>query len=164
MKHWLLPITAAAALSACQSARHQPTARVNQYLTRSCAPTATAIAEINDTVRSLFVALAKDDDAAVARLTAPTFYAFEGERMSAPELSAAIRKAHQAGRTYIWKIGPLDTTVDCNMAWAAWENVGAAGIAPALEPRRWLESAALVRQGDRWVLAFMHSTPVKVSK
>lgn len=163
MKHPLLPIVAAAALVACQSADYQRNPRARPDVTEKCAPSATAIADINHTVRSLFVALANDDDDAVARLTSSSFYAFEGKRMSAPELSATIRAAHQAGRIYQWNVGPLDAYVDCNMAWAAWENIGASGIAPTLEPRRWLESAVLVRKNDRWVMEFMHSTPVKAS-
>jgi hypothetical protein len=109
--------------------------------------------------------LAIDDDAAVRRLTTPNFYAFEiGKRFTGSELSKLIADAHRSGRTIQWNIGPVDARVDCNIAFAAWENTGAAGTAAKMEPRAWLESALLLRQGNRWIIAFLHSTPKKLPK
>ena len=131
-----------------------------QTASRSCAPQATAAAEVGETIRGFFAALARDDDAAMASLTTPDFYAFEiGKRFSGPELSKLIADAHKAGRIMQWNIGTVDARVDCNLAFAAWQNDGAAGTAGKLQPRAWLESALLLREGDRWVIAFLHSTP-----
>jgi hypothetical protein len=116
-------------------------------------------------VRAFFAALAADDEAAVRRLTTPGFYAFEvGRRFTGPELSKVIADAHKSGRILQWNIGPVDARVDCNLAFAAWENSGAAGATGKMEPREWLESALLLRQGDRWAIDFLHSTPKDARK
>ena len=148
---------ASAFLMSCQTA--PPGSDPASTSQRSCASAASA-EEVSQTVRAFFAALAIDDDAAVRRLTTPGFYAFDiGKRFTGPELSKLIADAHKSGRTIQWNIGPVDARVDCNMAFAAWENTGAAGTAAKMEPRAWLESALLLRQGDRWVIDFLHSTP-----
>jgi hypothetical protein len=123
------------------------------------------VEHVSETIRSFFAALAIDDHAAVKRLTTLNFYAFEiGKRYTGPELSKLIADAHKSGRTIQWNIGPVDARVDCNIAFAAWENTGAAGTAAKMQPRAWLESALLLRQDDRWVIDFLHSTPKDLRK
>ena len=158
MKHVLACLAATVLLVSCQSTG--PTARPAAFASsRSCSSPASE-AQVSETIRSFFAALAIDDDAWVRRLTTPDFYAFEiGKRLTGPELSKIIADAHKSGRTIQWNIGPVDAHVDCNIAFAAWENRGAAGTAAKMEPRAWLESALLLRQGDRWVIQFLHSTP-----
>jgi len=116
--------------------------------------------DVGDVVRAFFAALAADDHAAVQRLTTPNFYAYDlGKRYSGPELSKVIADAHKSGRIIQWNIGPVDARIDCNLAFAAWENNGAAGPHGQLQARAWLESALLVRWGERWLIDFLHSTP-----
>lgn len=149
---------AAPLLSACQSIARAPAA-ISSAPPRLCSSGA-AVSEVSQTIRSFFAALAVDDHAAVKTLTTPNFYAFEiGKRFTGPELSKLIADAHQSGRVMQWNIGAVEARVDCQLAFAVWENTGAAGTASRLEPRAWLESALLVRQGDRWVIDFLHSTP-----
>jgi hypothetical protein len=125
----------------------------------SCSSPA-ATEAVSETIRAFFAGLAVDDDAAVRRVTTPNFYAFEiGKRYTGPELSKLIADAHKTGRIMQWNVGLVDVRADCNLAFAAWENTGAAGTAAKLEPRAWLESAVLLRQGDGWVIGFLHSTP-----
>ena len=158
MKHVLACLAASVALTACQSTAPN-SGEVASASQRGCASNP-AKQEIAATVRALFAALAKDDDAEVRRLTTRGFYAFDlGKRFTGPELSKLVADAHRAGRTIEWKIGPVDARIDCNLAFAAWENEGAAGVAPNLAPRAWLESALLVRQDGRWLIDFLHSTP-----
>ena len=157
MKH-ILACAAAVALLSCQSAA--PTAEAVRSASRQPCSSAAATAEVSDTVRSFFAALTIDDDAALKRLTTPDFYAFEiGKRFTGPELAKLVADAHRSGRVMQWNIGPVDARIDCNLAFAAWENTGATGTGEKLEPRGWLESALLLRQGDRWIIAFLHSTP-----
>jgi hypothetical protein len=158
MKHAFVCLAASALLVSCQSPA--PTAGPTALASaRLCSSPASA-EQVSETIRSFFAALTIDDDAAVRRLTTPNFYAFEiGKRLTGPELSKIIADAHKSGRTIQWNIGPVDAHVDCNIAFAAWENTGAAGTAAKMEPRAWLESALLLRQGDRWVIQFLHSTP-----
>lgn len=155
----IVACVAAALLASCQSV-----APIGEDISlnppRSCA-TAADSQQVSQTIRAFFAALAIDDDAAVGRLTTPSFYAYDiGKRFTGPELSKLIADAHKSGRILQWNIGPVDARIDCNMAFAAWENHGAAGTAEKLEPRAWLESALLVRSGDRWLIEFLHSTPM----
>jgi ketosteroid isomerase-like protein len=125
------------------------------------APDKTAIEQ---TIRAMYAALAADDAAAFARLTAPDFYAYEGQRMTGPDLVAAIAKTHAAGRVLAWNLGAMDIHADCQTAWAAWENHGQVGDATAMRPMTWFESAALRRDGDHWVMTFLHATRVDPGK
>lgn len=155
MKH-VLTCAAAAALASCQTVAPVPFAPVAG---RSCS-TEDAKQQVAATIRAFFAALAVDDDAAVLRLTTPNFYAFEiGKRYTGAELSKVIANAHRSGRIIQWNIGTIDSRVDCNLAFAAWENAGAAGTAGKLKPRAWLESASLLRQGNGWAIDMLHSTP-----
>ena len=123
-------------------------------------PKPTSAQELGNVVRAFFAALAVDDHAAVQRLTTANFYAYDvGKRYSGAELSKAIAKAHESGRIIQWGIGEVDARIDCNLAFAAWENTGAAGPKGQLQARVWLESALLVRHEDRWLIDFLHSTP-----
>ena len=156
MRNLLVGLAAAPLLAACATG---PAAVPVVAAAPSCSSPAAA-AQVAGTVREFFAALAVDDDAAVRRLTTPNFYAFEvGKRYSGAELTKAIADAHKSGRILQWNIGPVDTRLDCNVAFAAWENRGAKGTAGKLRPAAWLESALLLRQGDHWVIDFLHSTP-----
>ena len=126
---------------------------------RSCSSQADT-EEISQVIRAFFAALAIDDSAALTRLTTSDFYAFEvGKRYSGPELATLIADGHRSGRIWEWNIGPIDVRADCNQAFAAWNNTGAAGTAGNMQPRAWLESALLLRNGSQWVIHFLHSTP-----
>jgi len=116
--------------------------------------------DLGNVLRAFFAALAADDQAAVQRLTTSGFYAYDvGKRYSGPELSKVIADAHKSGRIIQWNVGRVDARIDCNLAFAAWENTGATGTVGQLQTRVWLESALLVRQQDRWLIDFLHSTP-----
>lgn len=129
-------------------------------------PGSTADAQgVDRTIRSYFAALAADDELAAARLTSPTFYSFDvGKRFTGPELSATLKQLHQRGTVLQWNIGAIDAHFDCNTAWAAWENVGAAGTVDDLKPVKWLESAMLRRHRGQWVLEFLHSTRAQAAR
>jgi len=114
--------------------------------------------EIKRTVDAFFDALRKEDRVAFQRLTTTSFYSFDGgERYAGTELVDVVRDAYARGVQLNWSIGPLDTKLRCEVAWSAWENVGSAGIPPAVRPVRWLESAVLVRQNGSWKIDFFHS-------
>jgi hypothetical protein len=132
-----------------------------QAASRPCGDTRADAAAVDRTIRSLFDALAHDDAAAVGRLTTASFYAFDaGKRFSAAQLSAAVRDAHAKGVKLSWSLGTIDAHVGCDMAWAAWENRGSAGIPPEVTPITWLESAMLKRTGTHWRIDFFHSSRV----
>lgn len=144
-------LAAALAMSAASACAHiEP---------QACASPGADADAVTRTIKSYFAALAADDEAAAARLTSPSFYSFDvGKRYTGPQLSSTIKQLHQAGTILQWNIGSVDTHFDCNTAWAAWENVGAAGKATQLKPVKWLESAVLRRHRGQWRLEFLHST------
>lgn len=118
--------------------------------------------QVEAAVRGFYAALAADDEAGVARIATPTFYAYDvGRRFdTAAELAATIKQAHASGAVLEWNLGPIDIHVTCDTAWAAWENDGRVGRKDAMQPMHWLESAVLVRDGGRWRIRFLHSTRV----
>jgi hypothetical protein len=155
----ILIALAALALTSCRSMSSNGGPGGAYALASSCSTEAGA-EEVSGTIRAFFAALARDDDSAIARLTTPGFYAFDiGKRFTGAELSASVADAHKAGRTIEWNIGTVTTVMDCDLASASWENVGASGTAPNLQPRAWLESATLLRRDGRWLIHFLHSTP-----
>ena len=118
---------------------------------------------ISETIRSLYAALAKDE--ALDGIVSPGFYAFEGDkRFTGSELSAVIRQTHAKGVTLVWKLDTIDIHAGCDVAWAAWENHGAAIDASGSKPVTWYESAGLHRDGARWVIDFLHAHRVNVPK
>ena len=127
MRSVLLPLSAAMLLMSCQTV-DKPVA-VGGPAARPCDSSAERDG-VARTIHAFFAALAKDDHAALRRLTTPSFYAFEvGKRYSGPELAALLAEAHKAGRVINWNIGPISARVDCTIASAAWENIGSAGTA-----------------------------------
>ena len=131
---------------------------------RTCHLSKADAAGAEASVRALFAALARDDRAAYQRAVTTDFWTFDaGQRMSASELFELVEGAHRKGRVIHWSIGPVAVRGDCDMAWAAWQNDGAAGTVGAMAPRRWLESAVLRRSGGGWRVEFLHSTSVNLS-
>ena len=116
---------------------------------------------IDRAIRSFFDALAKDDKAAFQRIVTADFYAFElGKKMTANELFQLVADSHRSGWVINWSIGPVAARRHCDLAWAAWDNIGSAGVPPNIAPRRWMESAVLRLSRTGWRLEFLHSTVV----
>ena len=128
---------------------------------RICPWTNADDAQVDRAVRAMYQALKTDDRTAFQRSVTPDFLAFElARRWSADELFTTIFDAHRSGRVINWSIGPMVVRGDCNSAWAAWDNVGSAGIPPNIAPRRWMESAVLRRSPTGWRVEFLHSTVI----
>ena len=124
----------------------------------ACPASPADVAAIESVIRAFFDAAGKGDAAAFRRVTTDSFYAFEvGRRLEETALVDLVRDSHARGVQLNWNIGPIDARVDCNIAWAAWENVGSAGVPPKVEPVRWLESAALIREEGLWKIDFFQS-------
>ncbi|CAN5260317.1 hypothetical protein BH10PSE3_BH10PSE3_03490 [soil metagenome] len=119
--------------------------------------------QITRTVQSLYAAMAKDEP--LEGIVSPAFYAFEGDkRLTGLELSGLIRQIHADGKVLVWNLGPMDIHAGCEIAWAAWENHGAAGDASGTLPVTWYESAGLHRDGSGWVIDFLHAHRIKAAK
>ena len=131
---------------------------------RDCPWSNADMARVDRAVRAMFDALKVDDRTAFRRAVTADFLAFElGRRMSGDELFKLVEDSHKSGRVINWSIGPMIVRGDCNSAWAAWDNVGSAGVPPNIAPRRWMESAALRRSSAGWRVEFLHSTVIAPS-
>lgn len=116
---------------------------------------------VEATVHSLFDDMAVDNGPAAAKLFAPGFYAFDGgKRFQGDELLQLVLKLHKSGVVIRWNLGPIDVHVSGDLAWAAWENHGSAGVPPAEKPVAWQESAVLKRENGAWRFVFLHSNRV----
>ena len=123
-----------------------------------CPDPAQARADVGQTVRDFFDALRGKDGVPFESVTTPSMYSFDvGERFEGRALADVIIQALDEGVEINWSLGPMDTKVRCNVAWSAWENTGSAGTPPNVRPVRWLESAVLVYEDERWKIDFFHS-------
>ena len=117
--------------------------------------------QITEAIRSMFAALAAEDIPRFRAVLSPDFYAFEaGGRISADALIDLIKKAHAAGKVYVWTVNEPEVHIDGSMAWVTYINRGS--IKDASETKRvgWLESAVLRKEKDHWRIQFFHSTRV----
>lgn len=123
-----------------------------------CAPQDTDF--VVATMREMYAALAADDEARLARIFAPGFYAFDaGKRFDAPALIGLIKDRHEAGYQYVWTVNEPDIRVHCDWAWIAYVNRGSiAEPSSDSKPVTWLESAVLHHESGRWRIVFFHST------
>jgi hypothetical protein len=126
--------------------------------TADCPDPVAATGEIEQTIHDFFAALRIEVKAPFEQLTTSSFYAFDvGQRFPGAALADVVAEALSNGVEINWNLGPMDTTVRCDVAWSQWENTGSAGNPPDVRPVRWLESAVLVHDGTRWKLDFFHS-------
>ena len=114
-----------------------------------------------ETVRQMFVALANDDADLFRSVTSADFYSFEvGKRFEGDELLQVVRKAHAAGRVYVWTVMDPEVRVDGDTALVTYVNRGSVKDATGVKELSWLESAVLRRDKDVWRIHFFHSTRV----
>lgn len=117
-----------------------------------------ARADVEQTIRDFFDALRGKEGVPFENVTTPSMYSFDvGERFEGRALADVIIQALDEGVEINWSLGPMDTEVRCDVAWSAWENTGSAGTPPDVRPVRWLESAVLVYEDERWKIDFFHS-------
>ena len=123
-----------------------------------CPDPAKARGDIEQTIRDFFDALRTRETAPFNQVTTEGFYAFDvGERFDGRALADVIVEALEEGVEISWNLGPMNTKVRCDVAWSQWENTGSAGTPPKVNPARWLESAVLVYEDERWKIDFFHS-------
>ena len=117
--------------------------------------------QVSETIRSMFAALAAEDFAKLRAVIAPDFYAFEaGGRITGDALIDLIKKAHAAGKTYVWTVNEPEVHIDGNTAWVTYVNRGSIKDAAGTKDVSWLESAVLRKEKGNWRIQFFHSTRV----
>jgi ketosteroid isomerase-like protein len=115
--------------------------------------------QVTEAVRSMFAALSAEDIPKLRSLIAPDFYAFEaGGRITGDALIDLMKKAHAAGKVYVWTVNEPEVHIDGSMAWVTYINRGSIKDASEIKNVSWLESAILRKEGGNWRIQFFHST------
>ena len=115
--------------------------------------------KVVETMRSLIVAVANDDENQFHTITSPDFYAFDGGRkITGDELMTLIKDAHAAGKVYTWQVTEPQVHVEGQMAWITYFNRGSLQDASGKKDFVWLESAVLHKSAGAWRIQFVHST------
>ena len=116
-------------------------------------------AQVTESVRSMFATLSAEDISQLRALIAPDFYAFEaGGRITGDALIELIKKAHAAGKVYVWTVNEPEVHIDGSIAWVTYINRGSIRDASETKNVNWLESAILRKEKDKWRIQFFHST------
>jgi ketosteroid isomerase-like protein len=111
------------------------------------------------TMRSMFAALAAEDIPKLRAIIAPDFYAFEaGGRITGDALIDLMKKAHAAGKIYVWTVNEPEVHIDGGMAWITYLNRGSIKDSSETKNVSWLESAILRKEEGNWRIQFLHST------
>ena len=114
---------------------------------------------VAQTLRDMYAALAADDMAKFESIVTDDFYAYDlGRRYDGTALALMVMGVHKEGKKFVWTVNHPDVRIDGNTAWIAYVNTGSVGDASKATPVTWLESAMLRREGDRWRIAFFHSS------
>ena len=117
--------------------------------------------QIIEAVRSMFAALSAEDIPKLRAVIAPDFYAFEaGGRITGDALIELLKKAHAAGKVYVWTVNEPEVHIDGSTAWITYVNRGSIKDASETKNVSWLESAVLQKDKDNWRIQFFHSTRV----
>ena len=122
-------------------------------------PAAADQAQVVEVMRSMFVALAAEDIPKLRAILAPGFYAFEaGGRITGDALIDLMKKAHAAGKVYVWTVNDSEVHIDGSMAWITYLNRGSIKDSSETKNVSWLESAILRKEAGNWRIQFLHST------
>jgi hypothetical protein len=125
----------------------------------SCAPTATAEADITAVARSVFAAARADDLPGFRALTTADFYAYDnGLLFTGDELMSFIKQAHAAGKKFEWSVTDPKVHVACNLGWITYVNKGSIEDTSGKRDMTWLESEVLEYTDGHWRVHFLHST------
>ena len=118
-------------------------------------------APVIETVRSMFAALAAEDIPKLRTIIAPDFYAFEaGGRITGDALIDLMKKAHAAGKVYVWTVNEPEVHIDGGMAWVTYVNRGSIKDASETKKVSWLESTILRKEEGNWRIQLFHSTRI----
>src|SRR5205823_1841545 len=86
-----------------------------------------------------------------------------GVRFTGDALIDLIKKAHAAGKVYVWTVNEPEVHIDGSMAWITYVNRGSIKEASGTKDVSWLESAILRKDKGNWHIQFFHSSRVVAS-
>lgn len=117
--------------------------------------------KVVDAMRSMYVAATNDDLARFHTVAAADFYSFDnGKRFTGDALMELIKKAHAAGKVYVWEVTEPEVHIDGATAWITYVNKGSLQDPSGTKNLSWLESAVLRKEKGIWQIHFFHSTRV----
>src|SRR6202008_2203423 len=95
-----------------------------------------------EAARSMFAALSAEEILKLRSVIGPNFYAFEaGGRITGDALIDLMKKAHAAGKVYVWTVNEPEVHIDGSMAWITYVNRGSIKDKSGTKDVTWLESA-----------------------
>ena len=122
-------------------------------------------AAVAETMRAMFAAATRDDEASLKQIFADDFYAFDGGgRFDGMELAWPDQECPR--RRQALRVDRQRTRYPgsrASWAWIAYLNRGSITDAAGTTPMTWLESAVLNYDGHRWRIRFFHSTRAKLA-
>ena len=141
------------------------TATISASASDQSTPSSNDEVQVTEAVRTMFAALSSENIPKLRAVIAPDFYAFEaGGRITGDALIDLIKKAHEAGKTYVWTVNEPEVHIDGSVAWVTYINRGSIKDASETKEVSWLESAVLRKEKDNWRIQFFHSTRVPEKK
>jgi ketosteroid isomerase-like protein len=126
---------------------------------QTCTTTPADQSQVIETMHQFFAAAGADDLQKFHAVTTPTFYAYDGgARFEGDALMTLVKKAHDAGKQYVWTVTEPQVHLSCDAALITYVNKGSTTDSTGTKDRRWLESAFMQKSGGSWKILFLHST------
>lgn len=125
-----------------------------------CADSQLQSAEVAATVRSLFEGFEANDAQRLRALLAPSFQLYEVNLYDTAGLIELISGSHAKGVKPRWSLSELRAHAGCGRGWAKWQDQATFTESGMAKTKLFLESAVLHRENGRWLIDFMHSTPL----
>ena len=118
--------------------------------------------QVAEIMRQFYAAATADDLQKFHTVVDPTFYAYDGGvRYEGDALMTLIKKAHEAGKTYVWTVTDPQVHLSCDAALITYVNKGSTTDSTGTKDRTWLESAFMQKSAGVWKILFFHSTETK---
>jgi hypothetical protein len=114
-----------------------------------------------EVMRTFYVAATNDDLEKFHTVVTRDFYSYDGgARFAGDELMELIKKAHAAGKVFVWNVTKPEVRMHGDDAWITYVNQGSVKDASGTKDVTWLESAFLRKENGSWRIEFFHSTRV----
>ena len=110
-------------------------------------------------VQDLFAAMSAVDHAKIKNLLTTDFQLLEaGEDWSLDDLISVINPSEYKRRNYF---NVISTKINGQVAWISYWNKAIITNGDTNDSVAWLESAVMIKDGDKWKIQLLHSTRIK---
>jgi hypothetical protein len=129
---------------------------------QTCTTSSADGSKVIDTMRQFSATATADDLQKFHTVVTPTFYAYDGGvRYDGDALMILVKKAHEAGKIYVWTVTDPQVHLACNSALITYINKGSTTDSTGTKNRTWLESAFMQKSAGVRKIPFFHSTTVQ---